>query len=259
LEEVREAIRERLMNQQVSRRLVELAIECEDALKANASLEEIAERTQLPIRTVGPLSAGSLSVPNGPEPAVVEAAASLREGALSDVVETDSGVYIVRLTQREPARLPPLEEVRPAIVEWVVAQKARDAAKAAAETLRGQLQSKLAEGLALEEACRVLGETPFSPAPFTRTDSIEGVDAVPQVNAAAFAASAGQLTEVLDTPSAFVILMPQERLAADPAGLTDEERARLRDQLVQEAQQVRLMEWLEDVRARANLKSYVED
>jgi len=193
------------------------------------------------------------------ETAVLDAAASLQEGETSRVIETDRGVYVVRLSRRQPPRLPPLEEVRAAVLERLIAEKSRTAAKTDADALRSQLQPKLAEGVSLEEAASTLGVTPQSPSPFTRTESIEGLGTVPQVNAAVFAAAAGQLTDVLETPSAFVILVPHERLAADAAGLTEEERARLRDQLAQEIQQARLLEWLKDVRARANLKDYTTE
>jgi peptidyl-prolyl cis-trans isomerase D len=259
LEEVREAVREQLLSQRISRRLVELAIECEEALSANASLEAIAERTQVAIRTAGPLPVGSLGGTDGPESSVLNEAFSLQEGQTSRVVETDHGVYVVRVSRREPMRIPPLEEVRPTVVERLVAQKARDAAKAGANSLRTQLQSKLADGVGFEEAASVLGVTPLSPNPFTRTDPIEGLGTVPLVNAAVFAAAPGQPTDVLDTPSAFVFLVPHERLAADAAGLTEEERARLKDQLVNDAHQARLAEWLKDVRARANLKDYTTE
>lgn len=259
LEEVRETIRETLVNHQISRRLVELAIDSEDALNAKASLEEIAERTQLSIRTLGPLPVGGLGAGGQPESAVLEAVSSLQEGETSRVIETDHGVYVVRVSKREPMRLPPLEEVRQTVVERVVDLKAREAAKADAETLRSQLQGKLAEGAPFEEAASALGVSPLSPTPFTRTESIEGLGTVPQVNAAVFAASTGQLTDVLETPSAFVLLLPHERLAADAESLTEDERTRLRDQRAQEIQQTRLLEWLGDVRARANLRSFIEE
>jgi peptidyl-prolyl cis-trans isomerase D len=259
LDEVRESIRQRLLNQQISRRLVDLAIECEEALNAKASFEDMAARTQLAIRTVGPVPLGSLGVPNGPESAVLEAAFSLEEGAVSRVVETDNGVYVVRVSRREPMRVPPLEEVRHAVVERLIAEKAREGASADAEALYDHLQGTLAEGVAFEEACHSLGVAPLLPAPFTRTEPIQGVGLVPSVNAAAFAASPGQLTEVLDIPSGSAVVLVHERLAADAAGLTDEERARLKEQLVNDVQQIRLAEWLEEVRARAKLKSFLDD
>ena len=259
LDEVRDPIRQRLVNQRVSQRLVELAIDCEEALNAKASFEDVAARTQLPIRTIGPVPLGSLGVPNGPEPAVLEAASSLAEGTVSRVVETDNGVYVVRVSRREPLRVPPLEEVRQAVLERLTAEKSREAASAAANALRNQLQEKLVGGAAFEEACRSLGVAPLSPKPFTRTEPIEGLGSVPTVNAAAFAASPGQLTEMLETPSGFVLAMVHERLAAEAEGLTDVERTQLREQLVNDLQQARLAEWLEDVRTRAKLKSYLED
>ncbi|MDP3703577.1 MAG: hypothetical protein Q8R78_04255, partial [Candidatus Omnitrophota bacterium] len=124
--------------------------------------------------------------------------------------------------------------------------------------LRTQLHAKLAEGPTGEEAWRIAGLEPLSPKPFTRTEPIEGVGSVPAANEAAFAAATGELTDVVETPSGFMVLLVQERLAADAAGLTEEERTRLRGQLENERQQAHLVEWMQDVRERANLKSYLD-
>ncbi|MDP3703237.1 MAG: SurA N-terminal domain-containing protein, partial [Candidatus Omnitrophota bacterium] len=117
LDDVRASIRERLVSQSIRRRLVTLAIECEEALTSHASFEEVAATAQLPIRPVGPMPLDNLGMPDEPEPAVIQAATALSEGAVSPVVETDNGVYVVRVSHRVPMRVPPLEEVRNTVVE----------------------------------------------------------------------------------------------------------------------------------------------
>ncbi len=60
------------------------------------------------------------------EPAVVDAIFALEEpGALSPLIETPSGIYLVRLLATKPAEMRPLDEVSAAIRQQILARKTR--------------------------------------------------------------------------------------------------------------------------------------
>ncbi len=63
-----------------------------------------------------------------------DAAYKLKQGEISDVVQSDFGYHIIQLTAIKPAALKPLEEVKPAIVAEIKKQKASKAYAEAAET-----------------------------------------------------------------------------------------------------------------------------
>jgi len=259
LAEVRDHIRGTLLNEQAHHRLIALAVDLDDALKHNATFEDIANAQGLTPRTVGPVAADNPLAAGGPEPALVQAAAPLEAGKLSQAVETDNGVYVLRVTHREPSRVPPFEDARQHFKDQLITTRAREASQKAAADLRDALAKQLADKVSFDAACQSLGVVPTSPAPFTRTDPIEGLGPVPTVAAAAFATPVGQVTPVLDAGSRHVVLFIHEHLAADASGLTDAERGTYREQALNEKRQGRMAEWLMDVRARAKIKSFLDE
>jgi peptidyl-prolyl cis-trans isomerase D len=259
LDDVREAIRERLLDQDVSRALIGLAIELEDGRAAGQSFEELATAHHLVPQRIGPVADESLWAPGQPESALLDAARALTPGAMSPVVETDSGVYVLRVIQRAPARMPPLEEVRATVEERLVEHRALEAAKAAANTLHDTVAKRLEDGVTFEAACSELGVSPVVPAPFTRTEPIDTVGEAPFVTAAAFATSVGGLSPVVESPAGSVVLWVHERIPADDAGLTAEEQERLRNERLADKEQAQLASWLADLRSRANVQSFLDN
>ena len=174
-------------------------------------------------------------------------------------METDNGVYVLRVTHRESSRVPSFEDARQHFKDQLIITRARKASQKAAADLRDALAKQLADKASFDAACQSLGVVPTSPAPFTRTDPIEGLGPVPNVTTAAFATPVGQVTRVLDAGSRDVILFIQEHLAADASGLTEAERDTYREQALNEKRQRRMAEWLMDVRARAKIRSFLDE
>lgn len=255
-EQVADAVRQRLTQERVTKQLTALALDLQEDVEAKARFEEIITARALTPRAAGPLPAGNVRVPNGPEPALLQAITDLPEGQLSDVVRTDRGVYLARVTQRIPARIPPLDEVRASIRERLVQEHAKAAANAAADRLRSALNDHVAKGIRFEEAMLATGVT-AKPATFTRTDPIDPIGTVPTINEAAFETPLGELTEVLEAPIAFVVLRPEERLPVDESGFA-KERDHLREETRTRKQSEAVEAWLQDVRARAALRSFVD-
>lgn len=259
LADARERIRGILLNEAIQHRLVTLAVEFEDAVKHQAAFDEIAANQGLSPRTVGPVAAENPLASGNTEPALLNAAAALAEGGMSDVVETDHGVYVLRLTRREPARVPPFEEVRQRFQDILTTARAREAANASAAQLRETLAKTLSESVPFEEACRRLEASPLTPAPFTRTDPIDGFGQSPQLTAGAFATPAGQLSHVIEAGSRYAILFVHEVIPVDAAAFTEAERTAYREEALAGKRQRRMMDWLTDVRSRAKLQDFSDN
>lgn len=256
-EEIREPVRQSLLNERTRKQLTERALDLQEDLEAKHTFDEIAAARGLTTQTAGPLNVGEAPAPGGADPAILQAVRDLGEGAMTEVVQTSNGVYLARVTQRIPPTVPPLDEVRDAIRERLIRERAREAARQRAETLRAKLQERMTAGLRFEEA--VLAEQiSATPAQFTRLQAAGPLGYERRVNDAAFSTPLGQLTPVLETARGFAFLRPEELVAPDESTFAQEEPA-LRQETLSRRQEERFGEWIQEVRERAKLKSFVEE
>ena len=257
LDEIRGDVRQRLIDERVRKQLTTLALDLEDDTGAGATFEEIAAARALARKTAGPIPVGRAWVPGGPEPAVLRAVAGLAEGTVSEVIRTDTGVYLARVTQRIPSRVPPFEEVRAQVRQRLIEERAREAARADANVLHARLTQQTTAGLRFEEAALAYGALPAHPAAFNRSEPIDPIGHVPPVNEAAFATPLGHFSQVLETPAGFVIIRPETRIPADGSTFVEAKEA-LRQETLAEKQSARLEQWLQDLRRRAKIHSFVD-
>lgn len=241
----------------VRKTLTTLALDLEEDVKAKRAFDEIVTARALTRHTAGPLAVDDPRAPGAPEPALLEAVKTLAEGEMSGVVETDLGVYVARVTQKIPPYVPPFEEVRDAIRERLINARSRETAKRAAEEFLATLQDQRAAGLRIEEILLTAGGPIPTPVTFTRKGPIDPLGEVAAINEAAFAISLGELTNVLEAPTGFVILRAEERLPADPAKLTELE-ATVREETLTNKQNERFQEWFKALEARAKVQKVSE-
>lgn len=257
LADVADSVKQQLTDEQVRKQLKALALDLEEDLEDGRPFEEIVRSRAISTHTVGPLSADAAG-PQMIDPALLQSVRTLQEAAVGKVVETTQGTFLARLVQRIPSHLPAFDDVRTRVEERVTATRAQEAARAAAHALHDRLTSRTASGMRFEEAFLLEDPLPaVRTLPFTRTQPIDSLGVVPMVNDAAFRTPLGTLSEVIDTPEALVIIRPEERLPVDAAGLVPAATA-LREQVLAQKQNARLTQWLEDLRQRAHLESFVE-
>jgi len=252
LGEVEAAIRDQLIEGQVRRQLTALALDLDEDVAARRPFEEILKTRTLTQVSIGPIAVDQAATLPPPQPTLLRAAAELKEGEMSRVLETDEGVYVARLTLRIPQHLPPFDEVRDKVRERLAQERAKANARASADTLHATLKDRWAAGVRFEEAVLAAGVTPMSVA-FTRTGPIGPIGRAPEVNTAAFNLPLGALTAVIEVPRGFVIVRPEERIPADEATLTKSHEA-AREETLKARQAARVQEWLTAVRTRAKLQ-----
>ncbi|MBI3321408.1 MAG: peptidyl-prolyl cis-trans isomerase [Candidatus Omnitrophica bacterium] len=254
-EAVQEEVRQALNDERVQKRLSDLALDLQDDVEAKRPFPEILAARALAPRTVGPVRVDTLEAVEGLDPTAFQDVAALREGEMSGVLQTSGGVYLARVTQRIPAKLPPFEEVREQIKGRLIQERARSAARQASEALLTKLKEQRVAGLRFEEAV-LIDDAPLTyPSPFTRSQPIDAIGRVPALNEAAFRAPLGGLTDVIETPRGFVMLRPEERIPADESNVAEAQSA-IREELLTKHQATRLDEWLNELRSRAKLQNF---
>jgi len=252
-EDAKAQVRRRVVESAVRKRLTSLALDLDEDLRAKRAFEAIATTRGVLIRSVGSLPAHGEG-PSGNLPQeLLKAVRKVKEGQLSDVVETDQGVWVTRLTQRIPEQLPPFETVRATIRDRLMKERARQMARQAAETLRIQLKDRQLFGVGFAEALTALKAQPASSVTLTRADPIAELGEAPLVNRAAFEAPLAGLTDVLETPRGFVLVHPEHRIEPDWTDF-DKIKAKFREETLTKKHTAALEQWLKDLEAQAKIE-----
>ncbi len=256
-EEVRDEVRQQMGLSRARARLTDLALDLQEDAAKPLRFEEIAAARALSIQTAGPVDAGASWAPNLPDGAILDAVRGQPVGALSPVVDTDSGVYLARVIERTPSRMPPLDEVRARIRDRLITERAAAAAKQAAEAFHAKAAERMASGVRFEEVLALEPSLETASVAFTRTQPIEQVGFEESLTATAFATLLGQLTPVMATAQGAAILRPETLTPADDAAFAAQQ-ASLREERLRRKQAEHLDEWLTGLRERAKLTSYLE-
>jgi peptidyl-prolyl cis-trans isomerase D len=127
---------------------------------------------------------------------------SLQPGEVSDVVHTEHGFHIIKVTDKKAATTRSLDDARVQIedtIKWERAQKE-------AERIANDLAGKLTKPGDLDAVAKPRGLTVGESASFARGEPISGLGMAPAVAARAFELKTGEVSESLRTPQGFVFI-----------------------------------------------------
>jgi peptidyl-prolyl cis-trans isomerase D len=154
-------------------------------------------------------------------PEFEKTAFSLKKGETSGLVQSSYGFHIIQLEDKHDAHVKTLDEVRAEIEPVVRQQKAAQMAENMANTLLS-----LAKTQGLDKAAQAKGLEVISSNLVTRTDTLPGIGAAPQVMDAIFSAAPKSAPELAGFPQGQVVFQVTE--VKPPATPTfDEIRARV--------------------------------
>ena len=115
-------------------------------------------------------------------------------GAVSQVIEDDSGLWVAHLVAKRPEGTVPLDELKDQLELLVRARKKAERAAAQLEAVRGEVGA----GATLAQAAQNSGVEFHTPEAFARTESVEGLGRANAVIGAAFRLEKGRLSEVIE-------------------------------------------------------------
>lgn len=131
-----------------------------------------------------------------------EVAFTLQPGQVSDLVKSQYGYHIIKVTDKKPASTRSLEEVRPQIVDQLTYERAQT--KAA--DLAAQMEKEISKPADLDKAAASHGLKVQESGFFTREEPIMGLGPSPQAAAEAFTIKPGELGGPVQVSGGFAFL-----------------------------------------------------
>lgn len=229
--------------------LLTMADSLED-LSEDMELEAAAETMGLTVRTTDitadfPILPGAGQVSEGSDWALEEAV----PGDVSPVFETPTAFYALELVSSREAGVLPLEDAEPAIRSTLLFERKMEAARETA----AEVVAAVRGGEALANAAAAHDLELRSAGPFTRSDFVPGIGRQNAAIGAAFGLEPGEVSDVVSTPANVYVIEVLSRTEADSTAWLaqlPEQRART----IQAEQQQRLQEWIEGLRAAADIR-----
>jgi peptidyl-prolyl cis-trans isomerase D len=211
-----------------------------------AALDTVARALRLRVSHAAPVQEGSkvqlgqLVVPDAGVWAF-----QAKPGATSPVIETSFAYYIFRLDSLHQAGVPPVGEIRPAVVTAVREQKKWAAARELAKDYMKRLQA----GSSMAQAAAALKLPHREFGPFSR---INPPLTNPVVVGAAFGLKPGERSGLLDTKEGLYVIESLDRVKPDSAKFA-KELEEYRARAINSAKQERVRNYLTSLRKAAKI------
>jgi peptidyl-prolyl cis-trans isomerase D len=154
---------------------------------------------------------------------------SLQPGQMSDLVKSQFGYHIIKVTDKRAASVKTLPEVRSQIEDQLKYQQAADAAQKLADKIAGELKKPSD----FESVARANGLRSGESGLFQQDEPIAGIGMAPAVNQQAFEMKEGDVSDPIRTPQgwAFVTVTGKQ----DPyVPKVDEVKAKVRDEVLKQ-------------------------
>jgi peptidyl-prolyl cis-trans isomerase D len=156
-----------------------------------------------------------------------KAAFPMKPGEISDLVKTQYGYHIIKVTDKKAASTKPLEEVRTQIEDQLKWERAQ----AEAQRISDEVAPMLKKPADLDTAAKGRGLRVGESGLFSKDEPIAGLGVAPAVAERAFELKEGEVSEAIRTPQGFAFVTVTGRQDSYVPKL-DEVKARVRDEVL---------------------------
>jgi peptidyl-prolyl cis-trans isomerase D len=175
----------------------------------------------------------------------------LAQSEISDPVQTDEGVSLLRIIQKDPARQKSLQEVRTQIVELLEDQTAR----ARADSQIAELEKAARKEKSIDVAAQKLGYQISSTGPLAEGDSLGDIDPSGTISRALFTLETEQISSPLFTFNGVGIAQLKQTDSGRQAEYEEVEETVRQDYLLQQKKTLAL-EKARSLQARLNASNF---
>lgn len=139
-----------------------------------------------------------------------EAAFALQPGEISDIVQTQFGLHIIRVDDRKEAHTRTLEEVRDEIRSAVQKREARKVTLSKVE----EAFEKLLDGSSFADVGAEFGIAVEETEPFAQSGLIPNLGYQPKIAETAFALDENELSEIMNLDNGYIVFSVARRIAS---------------------------------------------
>lgn len=209
-----------------------------DIAAAAASLGTKVTETQL-------FTAAAPALQLAGEPEVAKRAFTIKQGELGGPVETQKGIYIIKVKEKKPAAVPPLAQVRSLVEQGAREEKAKELARQKADQAIAEL-AKPGPNLKLQET----GSFGYS-----AKGDIPKIGSAPQLMDAVFSltAAAPVAKSPFQVGGRWYAVKLKNRLEMNKDAFP-QEKERIRQSLLPKKQQEALDTWLKELKGKAKIE-----
>lgn len=253
LADVLDQVQEGLRREKARQLAIEKAMDAYNLNRKDGSIATAAEANDLDIKETGLFAQGEAIDGIGNLPELAETAFTLNQGELAKPAILDRGIYLFTVKERQPSRLPDLEDVRAKAEQALRSQKALDLAQKKAEEILADLkEGKKLSATAEDENLRVEKTGLFSRSFEAFIPRLGNNEAL--ANAAFDLEKQGApVPEVYQLGNRFVVAVLAQHKAADMDDLDTAKRKEISEELLRRRQDETLQEKLAELREQAGI------
>lgn len=218
-----------------------------------SSLADVAKQHNLTVQQTPLLSAQEPIPGLGLQPALTQAALSLKPRELSKPIILPDGIVLLQMLTRQESFVPGLDQITDRVTEALRLDKAQAAAAREAKIILDRLQ----KGESLAKAAGAAGLAVKDSGFFSRPQGFPGFPQAQELTTTAFTLSTQQPlpAEPIRLNGDSLIMVFQDRRQPSPEQFA-KEKEQLRQDLLEIKQQMVFSQWLAEERQRAKIKVY---
>lgn len=219
--------------------------------KGEGGFEKAAQDNGLQATATGFLPRGSFIPGLGSFPEVLNFAFEEDAGSISQVMENDGAMVVVRVLEKRKEGIQPLADVEQRIKMTVLRVRAADKAKALALQIRSAIES----GQTMQQAAAAAGARFDTTALITRNQMVPGVGIRNEFYGAAFSLAPGVISQPVSTEYGVYLIRVEKHIMPDQA-LLGQQAAQISQQLLQTKQRQAMQQWYNYFQSGVKVRDY---